>query len=59
MAVSDFAMGTFVPVLECFEGGEMPIHAVWPPSRYVQPRLRVAIDALAGVASRSGSGFNP
>jgi DNA-binding transcriptional LysR family regulator len=53
------AAGRLVPVLEAFSGAEMPIHAVWPRSKYVQPRLRVVIDALSQAAAREGSGFNP
>jgi DNA-binding transcriptional LysR family regulator len=52
-------LGELVPVLEKFAGGEMPIHAVWPRSRYVQPKLRAAIDALSKAALGTSSGFNP
>lgn len=55
----ELASGALVPVLEQFAGAEMPIHAVWPSSRYLQPRLRIVIDALAEAAQRPGSGFNP
>lgn len=51
------AAGTLVPVLERYEGGEMPIHAVWPQSRYLRRRVRVTIDALVAAATRAGSGF--
>ena len=51
------AAGTLVPVLERYDGAEMPIHAVWPQSPYLRRRVRVAIDALLKVASSEGSGF--
>ncbi|GGF62488.1 LysR family transcriptional regulator [Azorhizobium oxalatiphilum] len=53
------AVGALIPVLEEFAGAEMPIHAVWPTSRYLQPKLRVIIDALFRAAQQSGSGFQP
>lgn len=58
--VSDeLASGALIPVLDQFAGAEMPIHAVWPSSRYLQPRLRIVIDALSQAAQRPGSGFMP
>jgi DNA-binding transcriptional LysR family regulator len=53
------ASGVLIPVLDEWAGAEMPIHAVWPRSRYVQPKLRVVIDALSAAALATGSGFNP
>jgi DNA-binding transcriptional LysR family regulator len=58
--ISDhLASGVLVPVLDQFAGAEMPIHALWPSSRYLQPRLRVVIDALVQAAQQPGSGFSP
>ena len=37
----------------------MPIHALRPKSRYVHPKLRVVVDALAEAATAPQSGFNP
>jgi DNA-binding transcriptional LysR family regulator len=54
----ELATGALVPVLDQFAGAEMPIHAVWPSSRYLQPRLRIVIDALADAAQEPGSGFH-
>jgi DNA-binding transcriptional LysR family regulator len=51
--------GALVPVLKKYAGGEMPIHAVWPQSRYMKPKLRVLIDALASAAQVEDSGFRP
>lgn len=53
------ASGALLPVLDQFAGAEMPIHALWPSSRYLQPRLRIVIDTLARLAAQPGSGFNP
>ncbi|MFF7057985.1 LysR family transcriptional regulator [Achromobacter spanius] len=50
--------GRLVPLLEQWAGGEMPIHAVWPQSRFMQPRLRAVIDMLTVLAEKPGSGFN-
>ncbi|MFT9366786.1 MAG: LysR family transcriptional regulator [Gluconobacter sp.] len=50
--------GELVTVLDQYAGAEMPIHAIWPRSRYLQPKLRVLIDALVE-AGRSQPAFNP
>lgn len=50
--------GALIEVLDQFSGAQMPIHAVWPTSRYLQPKLRVVIDALALAAQQHGSGFH-
>ncbi|MCJ2187670.1 LysR family transcriptional regulator [Novosphingobium beihaiensis] len=49
--------GTLVRVLPAFEGAEMPIHAVWPRSRFLLPKQRAVIDALVADASASGSAY--
>jgi DNA-binding transcriptional LysR family regulator len=51
--------GALVEILQGYAGGEMPIHAVWPQSRFMKPKLRVLIDALVEAAAKSGSGFRP
>lgn len=53
------ASGALVPVLQEYAGAEMPIHAVWPQSRYMKPKLRVIIDALAEAAAAKNSAFRP
>lgn len=45
------ASGALVTVLDEFAGATMPIHAVWPRSRYVQPKLRVVVDAFVQLAA--------
>lgn len=51
------ASGDLVTVLDEYAGSEMPIHAIWPKSRYLQPKIRVLIDALVK-AGRSNQDFN-
>lgn len=38
--------GELVTVLDQHAGASMPIHAIWPRTRYIQPKVRVVIDAL-------------
>jgi DNA-binding transcriptional LysR family regulator len=59
LVLDELANGTLVPVLEKVAGAEMPIHAIWPTSHYLQPKLRVVIDALAKAAKVPGGGFMP
>ena len=59
MIADHLRAGSLVPVLNQFAGAEMPIDAVWPRSRYIQPKVRVLIDSLAKTAAQSGSGLNP
>lgn len=40
------ATGALMSVLDEFRGGEMPIHVIWAKNNYLQPKLRVVIDAL-------------
>ncbi|MCC9623055.1 LysR family transcriptional regulator [Thalassospira sp. MA62] len=49
--------GRLVTVLDRFVGAEMPIHVVWPRSRFLQPRQRAAIDALVAAAAAPDSVF--
>lgn len=49
------ATGALVTVLDEYAGAEMPIHAVWPRSRYLKPRQRVVIDALVEEAEKADS----
>lgn len=30
----------------------MPIHVIWPHTRYVQPKVRVVVDALLEMAAQ-------
>lgn len=52
------ATGALVTVLDQWAGAEMPIHAVWPRSRYLKPRQRVVIDALLEEAQSPTSVYN-
>lgn len=42
--------GDLVTVLDEFAGVQMPIHVIWPRTRYVQPKVRVVSDALLALA---------
>lgn len=45
------ASGALVTVLDEYAGAAMPIHAIWPRTRYLQPKLRIVIDALVALAA--------
>ncbi|HEY5715329.1 MAG TPA: LysR substrate-binding domain-containing protein [Psychromonas sp.] len=47
--------GSLVTLMDDYAGAEMPIHAVWPRSRYLKPRQRVVIDALVDHAKHADS----
>jgi DNA-binding transcriptional LysR family regulator len=53
------ADGRLVSLLDEHAGEEMPIHAVWPKSHYVQPKVRAIVDRLAMLAANTASGFVP
>lgn len=58
--VQDFIEdGTLVSVLEQYEGAEMPIHVIWPRTRYIQPKVRMIIDELLALAQRDAKIFRP
>jgi DNA-binding transcriptional LysR family regulator len=57
LVAEDLKRGSLVQMLEDCAGGEMPIHAVWPTSRYVQPKVRAVVECLAKIAAEEGSGF--
>lgn len=46
----EIASGELVVVLGRHVAGHLPVHAVWPASPVMLPRLRVAIDAIVDVA---------
>lgn len=50
--------GELITVFDDYAGAEMPIHAVWPRSRYLKPRQRVLIDALVEDAEKPDSIYN-
>lgn len=51
--------GVLVPVLEDYAGGEMPIHVIWPRTRYIQPKVRMIVDELLALALREAKVFRP
>lgn len=44
------ARGTLTTVLDEYAGAAMPIHVIWPRTRYIQPKVRIVIDALLALA---------
>ena len=42
--------GALVQVLQGLSGGAMPIHVIWQKTWHLQPKVRVAVDMLAGLA---------
>lgn len=44
--------GALVTVLDDCAGATMPIHVIWPHTRYVQPKVRVVVDALVEMAAQ-------
>lgn len=48
-----------VPVLEACAGAEMPIHVIWPRTRYLQPKVRMVVDELLALAQRDVLIFRP
>lgn len=57
LVASALSSGALVPVLEPFAGAEMPIHAVWPRSRYLKPGQRALVDALVADAGRTDAAY--
>lgn len=51
--------GALVPVLEQYAGAEMPIHVIWPRTRYIQPKVRMVVDALLALAQHEARIFHP
>ncbi|RRV10486.1 LysR family transcriptional regulator [Pseudomonas sp. v388] len=51
--------GVLIPVLEQYAGAEMPIHVLWPRTRYIQPKVRMIVDELLALALREPKAFRP
>ena len=49
--------GALVTVLDDCAGATMPIHVIWPHTRYVQPKVRVVVDALLAMAEQHSEVF--
>jgi len=49
--------GALVTVLENYAGATMPIHVIWPRTRYIQPKVRVVVDALLKMAEEQADVF--
>ncbi len=51
--------GALVTVLDQYASARMPIHVIWPRTRYIQPKVRVTIDELIAMAEKQGELFAP
>lgn len=51
--------GLLTPVLQQYEGAEMPIHVIWLRTRYIQPKVRMIVDALLELAQSESKTFRP
>lgn len=49
--------GALVTVLDCYAGAKMPIHVIWPRTRYIQPKVRMTVDALLQMAKMKPNVF--
>lgn len=50
--------GALVQVLANITGGSMPIHAIWQKTWHLQPKVRVAVDALVSLAESNPDVFD-
>ncbi|MFJ2550216.1 LysR family transcriptional regulator [Pseudomonas sp. NPDC087612] len=51
--------GALVSVLDELAGDDVPMHAIWIKTPYIQPKLRAVIDRLIELATAPGSKFKP
>lgn len=49
--------GALVTVLDKYAGAKMPIHVIWPRTRYIQPKVRMTVDALLQMAKMKPNVF--
>ncbi|VVO04238.1 hypothetical protein PS833_02911 [Pseudomonas fluorescens] len=49
--------GALVTVLDRYAGARMPIHVIWPRTRYIQPKVRMIIDALLTITAAQAELF--
>lgn len=50
--------GELLTVLDQYAGASMPIHVIWPRTRFIQPKVRVMIDELVALAHSRPDIFN-
>lgn len=50
--------GTLIRVLPEISGGSMPIHVLWQKTWHLQPKVRIAVDALVDLAASRTDIFN-
>jgi DNA-binding transcriptional LysR family regulator len=49
--------GALATVLDSYAGATMPIHVIWPRTRYIQPKVRIVVDALLHMAEEQADVF--
>ena len=50
--------GELFTVLDQYQGATMPIHVIWPRTRFIQPKVRVMIDELVALSESRPEVFN-
>ena len=50
--------GALTQVLQDLSGGSMPIHVIWQKTWHLQPKVRVAVDAIVSLAEERPDIFN-
>lgn len=51
--------GQLVTVLNQYAGARMPIHVIWPKTRYIQPKVHTVVDELLRMAETHAQLFAP
>ena len=49
--------GALITVLDNYAGATMPIHVIWPLTRYIQPKVRIVVDASLNMAEEKAALF--
>jgi len=58
LARESLADGSLIEVLPEL-ATTMPIHAIWQKTRHFQPKVKIAVEALASLAKKQAAVFNP
>jgi DNA-binding transcriptional LysR family regulator len=58
-ALDHVRSGALISVLDELAGDDVPIHAIWIKTPYIQPKLRAVIDKLIELVKAPNSKFKP
>ncbi|WP_433740415.1 LysR substrate-binding domain-containing protein [Pseudomonas putida] len=58
LVAEHLSSGALVTVLDNYAGATMPIHVIWPRTRYIQPKVRIVVDALLNMAEEKADLFD-